>query len=277
MGMVLRHRLAPVQMTLYFSALAVEELDAAIYSPDTADVAQAGEGPLGVKTLVDLPVYAPYLPLSDDINLSPSPVDRTGTLTFGSFNHLSKINGGVLKAWARLLARLPEARLVIKAPGLGEEADETVFKERLRNAGMDLSRIELFGRLPEPLYGKIHDMVDILLDTFPFNGATTSLRAVWHGVPVITKTGVLPYARMGQEILRRVGLEDCVTRSVEEYIAACVALARRPEQLSELRKRIYHAARSSAYARPDLYADAMEAAMRGLWKAAPARFGARAG
>ena len=273
MGMMLRYRLAPVQMTLYFSALAVEELDAAIYSPDTADASEAGEGPLGVKTLIDLPVYAPYLPASDDIALSPSPVGRNGAVTFGCFNHIGKINADVLNAWARILEELPTARLVIKAYGLEEKTYEPVFKERLRQAGIDLSRIELFGFLPEPLYVKIHDMVDILLDTFPFNGASTSLRAVWHGVPVITKTGVLPYARMGEEILNRVGLNACIARSAEEYIAASVALARQPERLSELRKQVYHAARSSDYTRPDLYADALEAAMRRLWKAAPARFG----
>lgn len=174
-----------------------------------------------------------------DVTLPASEADRP--VTFGSFNNLSKVNGDVVALWAGVLRAVPESRLLLKSRQLADP----MICERLRSAfaecGIAAGRIQFAGRTATrsdhyTLYGA----VDVALDTFPYNGATTTCEALWMGTPVVALTGDRHVGRFGLTFLTRAGFPQWVADTPEEYVAIAAALARdrpAPEAVREVMAR----------------------------------------
>jgi predicted O-linked N-acetylglucosamine transferase (SPINDLY family) len=107
--------------------------------------------------------------------------------------------------------------------------------------------------------------IDIALDTFPYNGDTTTFDALWMGVPLVTLSGEAFVSRRGVSHLNAVGLRDLVASSSEEYVRIAVDLARRPEQLQLLRTSLRERMRASALCDWPRYTRHFEAAIRQIW------------
>jgi len=109
-------------------------------------------------------------------------------------------------------------------------------------------------------------LVDIALDTFPYNGTTTTCEALWMGVPVVTLVGRTHAGRVGASLLSRVGLDELVTSSPDDYVAAAAKLARDLPGLAHLRSGLRaQVARSPLLAR-EAFARDVEAAFRQMWR-----------
>ncbi len=128
-----------------------------------------------------------------------------GHLTFGSFNHYSKLTDATLLMWRELLTALPDATLLVAG------APEGRARERLLQS-LDLApdRIRFAPRVAEYAYRALIGTVDIALDPTPFSGATTTLDALWQGVPVATFGGPFPWSRSTASLLTCLGLDDWV-------------------------------------------------------------------
>jgi predicted O-linked N-acetylglucosamine transferase (SPINDLY family) len=170
--------------------------------------------------------------------------------------------------WARVLAALPDSRLLVKARGMSGLAEQAIVAGRLTEAGVHPDRLTLLGQVPSrrehlAMYGQ----VDIALDTIPYSGGTTTAEALWMGVPVVTLPGERMVSRMSASMLNSVGLDELVARDVDDFVRIATELAqdapRRARLRQELRPRV---AASPLCNGPDL-ANQIGSAFRQMWTA----------
>lgn len=162
-----------------------------------------------------------FEPPTDDLAISPLPALQNGFLTFGSFNSVDKIDIESIKLWSILLRELPSARMLfMAAPEVRPH-----FIEQFREHGIATSRIEYFGKLPPGEFRKMIQRVDISLDSFPVNGATTTCESLWQGVPALSLSGERFLSRNGLSILGAAGLPDFSARTQKELIDTALLLA----------------------------------------------------
>ena len=177
-----------------------------------------------------------YLPPDYAPPVAPLPCLCRGYLTFGSFNNLAKVAPEVVALWARVLQTVPGSRLLMKCSPLTDADVRIRITEAFRAAGVAADRLELHPGDASPADHLAHyGRVDIALDTFPYNGTTTTCEALWMGVPVLTLAGTRHASRTGVSLLTNCGLEKLVAQSPEQYLALAQNLARDTEGLARLR------------------------------------------
>jgi len=224
---------------------------------------------LHTETLVRLPhsqwCYRPYRAgeLSKDHATEP-PFTRNGFITFGSFNHLIKLSRTVLALWARILAQLPDARLVILGVPNGPPQDRLLGD--FRREGIAASRITLVAPLPMNDYFPWFDKVDLALDATPYSGGTTTCDTLWMGVPVVTVAGSRSVSRSAASIVTTVGLAEWIAQTPEEYVRLALRFARDPAVLTELRGSLRRRMRESPLMDEPGFARDLEHAYRGMWR-----------
>lgn len=172
------------------------------------------------------------------IPLTPPPCLRNGYVTFGSFQRTAKLNDDVLALWARVLRAAPQARLRIQTDTAVIDRLRDQLTTRLRDAGLDLSRVDLLPQTAADLYFAAHNEVDIILDTFPFTGGTTTAQALWMGVPTVTRMGNTMLSLQGVSMLRCVGLTDWIAQDDDDYIRIACHFAAAPQHLAQLRSEL---------------------------------------
>ena len=169
-----------------------------------------------------------------------------------------------LEAWARVLEALPGSRLALQAPA--GRAQKHV-SDLLGGQGIEPARLEFVPKRSHREYLELYHRLDIVLDPFPYNGHTTSLDALWMGVPVITLAGKDAVGRAGVSQLTNLGLPEFIAESEESYVAKAVQLAGRLDRLGELRRTLRPRMEASPVdgSRPDLRED-IEDAYQTMWQ-----------
>lgn len=225
-------RPAPVQLSWlgYPGQTGLESMDGLLVD---GILAPPGELVLGHEALIRLPVYRPYRLPAEALAVAGSPYQRAGHLTFASLNGFAKVTPAMLDLWADLLAATPETRLIFAAaPGVSRRAEvEALFARR----GVARERLEWIGRLCLRDYLELHGRIDLALDSYPFNGGTTSFHAIWMGVPVLSLRGATLASRAGASLLLPLGLSDWVVDRREDYLRYACAIAADPTRLDTLR------------------------------------------
>ena len=123
--------------------------------------------------------------------MAPLPARRAGHITFGSFQTLPKINERVLHCWARILAGAPSARLRIQNSQMDTPRMRARLESQLQAHGLPSERVHLVGGQTREAYLASYAGVDIVLDTFPYPGGTTTAEAIWMGVPTQIASAVV--------------------------------------------------------------------------------------
>lgn len=160
-------------------------------------------------------------------DLTPPPSQSNGFVTFGSFNNLAKVSPVAVALWARILESNPMARLLIKAQALGEDATREIVRRRLIEQGIPADRLDIRGRTKSHReHLSAYAELDIALDTFPYNGTTTTCEALAMGVPVVTLAGSMHAGRTGASILTRIGAPEWIANSPDDYVRIATELAR---------------------------------------------------
>ena len=140
---------------------------------------------------------------------------------FGSFNNLGKLSPSTWRLWARLLAEVPGARLVLK----GTAPAPDWVERQAAAVGLDPARVTL---LPVVVGQAGHlgcyAQMDVALDAVPYNGTTTTCEALWMGRPVVTLVGDRHVSRVGVSLLTAAGQADCVAATEAEFIERARAL-----------------------------------------------------
>ncbi|MCC6212857.1 MAG: tetratricopeptide repeat protein [Burkholderiales bacterium] len=269
---------APVQVT-YLGYPNTTGLTAIDYRISDARADPPGEADrLSAERLLRLPAcFHCFRPLEDSPEVAPPPAAGAGYVTFGCFNNFAKLSDGFLDAAARVLAGVPGSRLKLKGKPLSVPDVAARIRQRFARAGIDPQRLELVPWQKTPGgHLAVHGSVDIALDSFPYNGTTTTCEALWMGVPVVTFTGDRHSARVGASLLHAVGLDDLVARDVDGYVATAVRLAADRARLSELRGSLRERVRRSPLRDEAALTAAIESAYLDIWQARIAGTGERA-
>ena len=166
------------------------------------------------------------------------PIKRNGHITFGSLNNFMKINEEVLDVWINILKKIKNSKIILKS---SLYVCEDVIKKKFEKEGLkDSIKILKKTRGNDFLsHINVYDKIDICLDTFPFNGVTTTIEALWKNVPVLTKTGYNFNSRCGESILKSADLEKFIAISNEDYIKKAVYYANNIDDLEKVRKNLY--------------------------------------
>jgi predicted O-linked N-acetylglucosamine transferase (SPINDLY family) len=204
-----------------------------------------------------------YDPLTADPRPGPLPALANGYVTFGSLNNFCKVNPAVLALWARVLNAVAGSRLLLLAqPG----SHRQWVLDQLGAAGVAPGRIEFAAFRPRLDYLALHRQVDLGLDTFPYNGHTTSLDAFWMGVPVVTRLGDTVVGRAGWSQLCNLDLRDLAADSDPAFVRIATRLAGDLPALAELRAGLRARMEASPLMDGARFTRSMESAYRKMWE-----------
>jgi predicted O-linked N-acetylglucosamine transferase (SPINDLY family) len=197
---------------------------------------------------------------------TPAMPDEASPVTFGSFNNFLKVTDETLAVWSKILTRVPGSLLFIKSAYLDDpEVRKNVF-ERLVAAGIDEDRVEISGFFASTQdHLSAYNRVDVALDTFPYNGTTTTCEALWMGVPVVSLIGDRHAARVGLSLLTAVGHPEWAEEDEEHYIEKAVTLAQDRALRGQLRESLRSEVAASILCDHQRQAARFEAALRQAW------------
>ena len=179
------------------------------------------------------------------INVGLLPAQRNGYITFGSFQLLSKMNECTFLVWSQVLKRIPTARLRLQSWPLAFPNAIAETSRKLVDANIDIDRVEFCGGMSRDAYLMSYSEVDVVLDTFPFPGGTTTAEALWMGVPTVTLAGNSLLASQSASMMGCVGLDDWVAANEKEYVDIAVNQVSNLEKLTELRSSLRNRALTS--------------------------------
>lgn len=263
----LMQRPAPLQLSWlgYFGTLGLPAVDGVVADPHCVPPAEArffSERLFHMphtRLCMSAPAHAP------DVPPFPPLASRPG-LRFGCFQNLQKLNRRVLAAWRRILDGAPDATLLLQSRQMGKRDTRAAFDRLLAESGIDLARVDLRKPARRGEYLAQYAEVDLLLDTFPYPGGTSTAEALWMGVPTLTLATPGMLGRQGQAMLHSLGLDDWVTHSDDAYVARAVGLAHDRAQtlrtLTHLRGTLRETARHSPLFDADAFARDFEALLR---------------
>lgn len=269
---------APIQVSWlgYPATTGVEQID---YRLTDAVADPAGEADdWHVERLIRLDDgFLCYAPRRDTPDVGALPAEANGFVTFGSCNNIAKLTPAAVVTWSRILAAVPRSRLILKGWMLGFAATRARIESAFVAQGIEPRRLDLRGWTHSDRYLELYQQIDIGLDTFPYNGTTTTFESLWMGVPVITLSGSRHAGRVGAAILTRLGSEDWIARDEDGYVAAARRLSGNIGQLAEIRAGLRpRLARSSLCDGPG-FARKFEGVLRRIWHEHVARCAGLAG
>ncbi len=204
-----------------------------------------------------------YDPQSDQPAVNPLPALANGFVTFGCLNNFSKINEPVLKLWAMVLHAVADSRLVLLTP---PGSQRRITGDALKQEGIEPQRVEFAPPLPREQYLELYQRIDIGLDSFPYNGHTTSLDSFWMGVPVVTLVGQTAVARAGWCQLCNLGLQDLAANDAAQFVQIATALAEDLNRLAEMRSTMRQRMQQSPLMDTQRFTYNIEMAYRQMWK-----------
>lgn len=216
-----------------------------------------------VEKIVCLPATAPFSPPQNCPPVNVLPALHTGQVTFGSFNRLNKLRPDVIALWARVLRAIPNARMLIGA--IAQDQDRSTFVEWFAAEGIDPQRLTFRSRAQTAVYLQQHHQVDLCLDTFPYSGSTTTLNALWMGVPTITISGHRLPSRGSAAWLSHLGLDQFSVDNADEFVDRALELTSDLDRLNALRASMRERCLASAAFQPATIAAGLSAAWRTMW------------
>ncbi|MDO8988298.1 MAG: tetratricopeptide repeat protein [Sideroxyarcus sp.] len=196
----------------------------------------------------------------------PPPCLEKGYVTFGCFADFFKIGDGVLEVWAALLKRVPGAHLYLKSNNLRLRAERDRVADFFAKRGIDPERLIMEGFSSFKQMTKCYEWVDIALDTFPYSSGSTTINALWQGVPVVAIEGEDWRGRSTAAVLAGAQLDEFIARDVGDYIDKAVALAGDPERLAELRASLGKHMAASPQWDVKTFVRNFESRLRSIWQ-----------
>ncbi|MBV8650944.1 MAG: tetratricopeptide repeat protein [Alphaproteobacteria bacterium] len=260
------HKPAPVQCTWlgYYATTGLPEIDYII--ADRVVVPPGDEG-LYAETPWRLPdSYLCFTMPEGAPEPSSLPALANGFVTFGSCNKARKTNNAVIALWSKLLHEVPRSRLVLRAPEFSHERVCRAMSERFAECGIAAERVTLLGNGSRQDILATYQRFDIALDPHPYAGGTTTMEALWMGVPVISMHGNRFSGRVSETILATSGLGELMAGDEASYLRRAIALAQDLPRLADLRNRLRSIVASSPICDAKRFTRHLEAAYREMWR-----------
>jgi protein O-GlcNAc transferase len=203
-----------------------------------------------------------YDPLTDEPQVGPLPAMARGYVTLGCLNNPCKLTDSTLRLWGAVMRALPTAELLLLAP---QGRHRRRLLQRLASHGIADYRVKFVGFRPRAEYLESYHDIDLGLDTFPYNGHTTSLDALWMGVPTVTRVGNTSVGRGGLSQLFQLDLLEFAAETDEAFISRATALAADLPRLAQLRRELRGRLERSALMNGARFARNMEAIYAHAW------------
>jgi len=261
------HKPAPIQVTWlgYPNTTGLSSIDYRFTDEIVDPVGEADK--LHSEDLVRLPNG--FLCYQGDESVSTNkalPCSKRGYVTFGSFNNLTKIGSQVIKVWAKILLAVPDSHLMLKSKELTDSSTRSRCLKLFKQEGISEDRLELHSWMPEKDgHLRLYDHVDMGLDPFPYNGATTTCEALWMGVPVITMCGDRHSSRVGASILTHVGLGKFIATDVDGYINMAIEYANNIDSIKSIRTELRHNMQNSDLCNANVFTRNVEQAYQNMY------------
>ena len=204
--------------------------------------------------------------MNEDLNISSPPYLKNEYFTFGSFNNFSKISDKTIMVWSKILKKTG-AKLILKSSSQSKiEIEKSIFnkfsKDLIKNNQIEI----LEGQRDKMEHMKLYNKIDLCLDTFPYNGVTTSFEAIWMGIPVLCLSGNNFVSRCGESINKNLGLSEFIAKDTNEYIEKAIYFSKKPYLLNELRKNLRIKAKNSGIFQSKKFAEHIQNKLKEFWQ-----------
>lgn len=265
----------PAPLTVaWFNMYATSGLPGFDYVIGDTEVVRPEEQAHFSETIIRLPVsYLTFEVTYPVPPVAPAPCNRNGYVTFGSLVSQYKITPQVLDTWSEIVKGSRQARLILANSELKSAENRQYVLDQFARRGVAPDRIVLYGPADHFTYLRYYDQIDLALDSFPYNGGTTTTEAIWQGVPVLTFDGDRWASRTSQTILRHAHLGSFVANDAEAMIDLAVGWANDPkaaERLQALRTNMRQSLQASPVCDAEAFARQMERAYRWMLGEVPA-------
>ena len=219
----------------YCNTTGLENMD---YIITDANLVYENEKNLYAEKIIYLPeIWNTHCGFDFERKENPPPLIKNNYITFGSFNNPSKISENVIFCWSKILKKIKNSKLIIKCSNDKKKLDRI---ERLLKEKEILGSVIFHKRFDDKQdHLNLYNEVDIALDTFPYNGVTTSFEAIWMGVPVLTMAGYNFNSRCGESINKNLNMEQLIAKNEEDYIQKLVNLTNNHNTYINLRKSVF--------------------------------------
>lgn len=211
--------------------------------------------------------FLSYAPPDNAPDISDLPFLKNRYFTFGSFNNFPKMTPAVLKTWALILKKVPGSRIFLKNLNFIDENIRNYVFSFFRAENIPDDRVSLLafeGSMEKHL--ELYNQIDLALDTFPYNGTTTTFEALWMGVPTLTLAGDRHAARVGLSILSGLEIKTLVAETLDEYIGKAVFYAENPSLAATLRSALRNMLASSHFCKPQEFVTELETFYSNAWE-----------
>ena len=262
---VFSYKPAPVQITWlgYFATTGLPEMDYILGDPYVTPQSEVSHFSEKIRQLPE--TYLCFSPPNEQVFISPLPALENGFITFGCFNNLSKMGNVVVKNWASILKAVPNSKLFLKTKQLGDAKVVAEVFSRFAVYDITPDRLVIEGYSPRGDLLVAYNRVDIALDPFPYPGGTTSVEALWMGVPVLTLKGDRFLSHVGESIASNVGNTDWIAINQNDYVAKAVEFSNNLQYLSTMRNRLRHTVLQSPLFDSQHFANNFSKVLQEIW------------
>ncbi len=256
---------APVQVSWlgFFATTGVNEMD--YFLADEVGVPQANQTHFTEKIRYLPNTRLCFTPPDVQMDISELPALRRGYVTFGCFQNRAKVTDEVISKWSEVIHATPNSRFRWQCKSFTDSKQITQTLKIFEGFGIPSKNVDLLGSVSREAYFSAHAEVDMILDSFPFTGGTTTCEALWMGVPTLTYAGNTLIARQGASLMASAGMEDWIVWDKMDYAAKAILFASDLNKLSELRHKLRSKVQVSALFDGKAFARNMERILKELW------------
>ncbi len=233
---IFKNKSAPIQISWigYTNSTCISEIDYIIADPYVIEEKQN----FTEKFIKLQNIWTCHAPLRENLKVDKLPAFKNNYITYGSFNSFSKISNETIDVWSELLIQT-NSKLILKSSTKRYLEANNILLKKFENCGVNLKNIKILDRASNYVeHLKCYNSIDIALDTFPYNGATTSFESIWMGVPVLTIYGNKFNSRYGYSINKNLHLDKFIASNKNDFIKKGISASSNLEELSKLRKNI---------------------------------------
>ena len=257
---------APVQVSWlgFCATTGLKSIDAFVADPW---IAPPGAERAFVEPVIRLPeTFLCFTPPALDLPVMPLPALSGRGVRFACFNQPAKITDSVVELWSQIVLAVEQSQLCFQAGAFQDSGVRADFLLRFARHGVGPERLQFWPAQPRADYLASYGQTDIALDPFPYPGGTTSLEALWMGVPVLTQSGHSALARQGVSIMNNMNLPNWIARDTNEYLACAVSHANNLPELVTLREGLRQRLLGSPLCNAPRFAMYLESALRSVWQ-----------
>ena len=264
---IFSYKPAPVQCSWlgYFATTGINEMDFLLGDPYVTPEEEEHHFSEKIWRLPE--TYLCFTEPAYEIDVGPLPALENGYITFGCFNNLTKITDEVILNWVSILRQMNTAKLFLKCKQFDSLDLRQQTIERFSIYDIQPDRLIMEGSSPPHEHLTRYNEVDMRLDPFPYPGGTTSVEALWMGVPSIVMAGDRFLSHLGESIAHNADQSTWIANDKEEYIFKAIEFSKDINSLVFLRENLRNQVMQSPLFNRAGFVKHLSDALRGMWRA----------